>query len=376
MHKSLPVWNYNKCYQRVNCGSGTFTVESPPVWNYNKCYQCVNCGSDTFTVESPPVWNYNKCYQCVNCGSGTFTVESPPVWNYNKCYQCINCGSGTTPTLLLHFRGENFGFVGPCVKERSSYAMSIPCAVAVSMSDLRKMIIRMSECRYIRPDRELENLRREQNMSTGLENTLSTRAVTATPTWGEWGSAATSEHCLVVFLSGWQACTEFVDGGRSENWQACLPGHTWLRTSWQPCRAGWTAWPGWCPCEAPCSPSCRGLCARGTGWTPCRCHLACRRTQWRAGRGAGGRMSHWPPALPWSPGLCLRALASHSAQTPQSCPAVKRRETATMLRDPGVRWQLPRHQASSPHHHCSHWARRRQEELARSQTEHCTEWQH
>ena len=60
--------------------------------------------------------------------------------------------------------------------------MSIPCAVAVSMSDLRKMIIRMSECRYIRPDRELENLRREQNMSTGLENTLSTRAVTATPT--------------------------------------------------------------------------------------------------------------------------------------------------------------------------------------------------
>jgi len=44
-----------------------------------------------------------------------------------------------------HLYGENLGLVGPCVKERSSYAMSIPCAVAVSMSDLRKIIMRMSE---------------------------------------------------------------------------------------------------------------------------------------------------------------------------------------------------------------------------------------
>jgi len=45
-----------------------------------------------------------------------------------------------------YFLGENFGLVGPAVKERSSYPFpgGALCSVAVSRSLLRKMIIRMS----------------------------------------------------------------------------------------------------------------------------------------------------------------------------------------------------------------------------------------
>lgn len=65
----------------------------------------------------------------------------------------------TTP---FHFRGEYFGLAGMWVKLLSSYDMSIPCAVAVSMSDFLKMIIRMSLCRYTRPDFELMKLQGNQ----------------------------------------------------------------------------------------------------------------------------------------------------------------------------------------------------------------------
>lgn len=40
-----------------------------------------------------------------------------------------------------------------------SYELSAKCAEAVSTSDLRSTIIRMSVCKCIRPDFELRNLR-------------------------------------------------------------------------------------------------------------------------------------------------------------------------------------------------------------------------
>ena len=48
---------------------------------------------------------------------------------------------------FVYFLGENFGFWGPLVKDRSSNPLPGAWSVAVSRSDLRKMIIRMSVCR-------------------------------------------------------------------------------------------------------------------------------------------------------------------------------------------------------------------------------------
>lgn len=73
-----------------------------------------------------------------------------------------------------YLRGENLGLVGPLMKERSSCAAESPSssewAVAVSWSDLRKMIIRTSECRKTRPDLELENLQNKEVFSLSCTN--------------------------------------------------------------------------------------------------------------------------------------------------------------------------------------------------------------
>lgn len=69
----------------------------------------------------------------------------------------IGNGKSTLSTLLLqnfkkflskscnrYFLGENFGFVGECVKLLNSYDISNSWAVAVSKSDLRQIIILIS----------------------------------------------------------------------------------------------------------------------------------------------------------------------------------------------------------------------------------------
>ena len=153
--------------------------------------------------------------------------------------------------ISFHFLGENFGFVGPRVKDlkRRMFKLRVClfCFFPSTLVQILSPVCSQSQCQD-RTSWRWSSWRRCASRSCPSWSW---------PAWGGSGSATTSSS-PGARRSARRACRAFAGAGTFARRAACQRGRTSPRTSSPRCPEGWRGWVEGCPSQALCSLSFQG----------------------------------------------------------------------------------------------------------------------